>query len=191
MGAGIVPSAIRGVHFAHHNVTETMREVWDEAGVTYHGRVPPGVKVGHPLVVHPREGETWWLSVRGTEEDLKAGRVVAHLSLIRVQSEVDHLQRETEKALKAFVAREFPGARVSSRLDLPPLRGVTVEVTGPTRECHYGSGGKMSKGWKNHVLGALPQDRDDEHPYVSTIKVTTEPDSVLGSSRYVFRAGII
>ena len=173
MGSSVEPSFIRAVLFSRLNRKETLREVWDEDGISFVGIVPPGVRVGDSLVVHPHEGETWWMHISGTEEELKAGRVRASWSMIRVRSEVEYLQMGVEEALLRFASREFPSSeyRVVSARDDGPLRGVALFAVGPEKPLHYGSGGKMSKGWRNLVLGDLPHERDVKHPYVSSIKV--------------------
>jgi hypothetical protein len=171
MGSFIRPSPIRAVHFAKQNVTETLREEWDEAGVTYQGQIPPGVKVGDPLVVRPSERETWWLVIEGSESDLRARKFRARITLIRDRDEVEYLQGVVETALLRFVTHEFPSYRVTVERDRAPQRGVTLFAVGPEKPLHYGSGGKLSKGWANLVLGDIPHERDAKHPYVSSIKV--------------------
>lgn len=190
MDSFIRPSPIRAVHFAKQNVTETLREDWDEGGVTYQGQIPPGVKVGDPLVVRPSERETWWLVVEGTESDPRARKFRARITLIRDRDEVEYLQGEVETALLRFASREFPSYRVTVERDRAPQRGVTLFAVGPEKPLHYGSGGKLSKGWANLVLGDIPHERDAKHPYVSSVKVAdagTEGELL----KYRIRAEII
>lgn len=190
MSSFIRPSPIRAVHFAKQNVTETLREVWDEAGVTYQGQIPPGVKVGDPLVVRASDTETWWLVIEGSESDLQARKFRARITLIRDRDEVEYLQGVVETALLRFVAREFPSYRVTVERDRAPQRGVTLFAVGPEKPLHYGSGGKLSKGWANLVLGDIPHERDAKHPYVSSIKVADAgTDGEL--RKYRIRAEII
>jgi len=190
MDSFIRPSPIRAVHFAKQNVTETLREVWDEEGVMYQGQIPSGVKVGDPLVVRPSERETWWLVVGGTESDLRARRCRARITLIRDRDEVEYLQGEVETALLRFASREFPSYRVTVERDRAPQRGATLFAVGPEKPLHYGSGGKLSKGWANLVLGDIPHERDAKHPYVSSIKVA-DVGTEDGLRKYRIRADVL
>ena len=190
MGTSIEPSKIRGVHFAKQNITETLSESWDEEGLSFRGRIPPSVKVGDPLVVRPREGETWWLTVEGL--DPAARKCRARITLVRVWDEVRYLQGEVRDALVRFAARGFPTPAYQYEvvLDPEPQRGVTLNVVGPPTDYRYGSQGKLTPKWVDLVLGNTPHERDNTHPYVSSIRVT-DAGPVGDLRKYAIRAEIV